>query len=237
MTQTGVFGTDELTALIENLIESNFTDGDLNKVQKNREFKSGSINSSLEFRDAVETITDKLEGGYYHPYMKEKNPSKFGWMGDSGETMFGMDRKKGQQEKYSSAGVEFWRLIDAEDAKNNWKYGYALEDNSELKNKLYDLIAQIMEPQFIDSSNRYLSDESKSIVMSDPKLFFNFAYASYNGPGWFQKFAKKFNQKVEEGVTDIEKLRDYALQIRKESGNWIIASSGNKIEKIFDGMP
>jgi len=237
MTQTGVFGTDELTALIENLIESNFTEGDLNKVQKNREFKSGSINSSLEFRDAVETITDKLEGGYYHPYMKEKNPSKFGWMGDSGETMFGMDRKKGQQEKNSSAGVEFWRLIDAEDAKNNWKYGYALEDNSELKNKLYDLIAQIMEPQFIDSSNRYLSDESKSIVMSDPKLFFNFAYASYNGPGWFQKFAKKFNQKVEEGVTDIEKLRDYALQIRKESGNWIIATSGNKIEKIFDGMP
>jgi predicted nucleotidyltransferase len=237
MTQTGVFGTDELTALIENLIESNFTEDDLNKVQKNREFKSGSINSSLEFRDAVETITNKLEGGYFHPYMKEKNPSKFAWMGDSGETMFGMDRKKGQQEKNSSAGVEFWRLIDAEDAKNNWKYGYALEDNSELKNKLYDLIAQIMEPQFIDSSNRYLSDESKSIVMSDPKLFFNFAYASYNGPGWFQKFAKKFNQKVEEGVTDIEKLRDYALQIRKESGNWIIATSGNKIEKIFDGMP
>jgi hypothetical protein len=94
-----------------------------------------------------------------------------------------------------------------------------------------------MEPQFIDSANRYLSDESKSIIMSDPKLFFNFAYASYNGPGWFQKFAKKFNQKVEEGVTDIEKLRDYALQIRKESGNWIIATSGNKIEKIFDGMP
>jgi peptidoglycan hydrolase-like protein with peptidoglycan-binding domain len=237
MTQTGVFGPEELKTLIENLIESNFTESDLNKVQKNREFVGGPINSSLEFRDAVETITNKLEGGYYHPNMREKNPGKFSWVGDSGETMFGMDRKKGQQEKYSSAGVEFWRLIDAEDAKNNWKYGYALEDNPELKSKLYDLIAQIMEPQFIDSANRYLSDESKSIIMSDPKLFFNFAYASYNGPGWFQKFAKKFNQKVEEGVTDIEKLRDYALQLRKESGNWIIASSGNKIEKIFDAMP
>jgi hypothetical protein len=237
MTQTGVFGPEELKTLIENLIESNFTESDLNKVQKNREFVGGPINSSLEFRDAVETIANKLEGGYYHPNMREKNPNKFSWVGDSGETMFGMDRKNGKQEKNSSAGVEFWRLIDAEDAKNNWKYGYMLEDNPELKSKLFDLIAQIMEPQFIESSNRYLSDEARSIIMKDPKLYFNFVYASYNGPSWFQKFAKKFNQKVEEGVTDLETLRDYALQLRKESGNWLIAGSGNKIEKIFDAMP
>jgi predicted nucleotidyltransferase len=237
MTQTGVFGTDELKALIENLIESNFTDSDLNKVQKNREFKSGSINSSLKFRDAVDTITNKLEGGYFHPYMKAANQSKFAWMGDSGETMFGMDRKHGRQESNSSAGVEFWRLIDAEDAKSNWKYGYALEDNPTLRDKLLDLVAQIMEPHFLDFSNRYLSDEAKSIIMSDPKLYFNFAYATYQGSGWFQKFAKKFNKKIEDGVTNIDELRDYVLQIRKESGNNIISGSGNKIDKIFDAMP
>jgi predicted nucleotidyltransferase len=237
MTQTGVFGTDELKALIENLIESNFTDSDLNKVQKNREFKSGSINSSLKFRDAVDTITNKLEGGYFHPYMKAANQSKFAWMGDSGETMFGMDRKHGRQESNSSAGVEFWRLIDAEDAKSNWKYGYALEDNPTLRDKLLDLVAQIMEPHFLDFSDRYLSDEAKSIIMSDPKLYFNFAYATYQGSGWFQKFAKKFNKKIEDGVTNIDELRDYVLQIRKESGNNIISGSGNKIDKIFDAMP
>jgi hypothetical protein len=237
MTQTGVFGTDELKALIENLIESNFTDSDLNKVQKNREFKSGSINSSLKFRDAVDTITNKLEGGYFHPYMKAANQSKFAWMGDSGETMFGMDRKHGRQESNSSAGVEFWKLIDDEDAKSNWKYGYALEDNPTLRDKLLDLVAQIMEPHFLDFSNRYLSDEAKSIIMSDPKLYFNFAYATYQGSGWFQKFAKKFNKKIEDGVTNIDELRDYVLQIRKESGNNIISGSGNKIDKIFDAMP
>ena len=237
MTQTGVFGTDELKALIENLIESNFTDSDLNKVQKNRESKSSSINSSLKFRDAVDTITNKLEGGYFHPYMKAANQSKFAWMGDSGETMFGMDRKHGRQESNSSAGVEFWRLIDAEDAKSNWKYGYALEDNPTLRDKLLDLVAQIMEPHFLDFSNRYLSDEAKSIIMSDPKLYFNFAYATYQGSGWFQKFAKKFNKKIEDGVTNIDELREYVLQIRKESGNNIISGSGNKIDKIFDAMP
>jgi predicted nucleotidyltransferase len=237
MTQTGVFGTDELKALIENLIESNFTDSDLNKVQKNREFKSGSINSSLKFRDAVDTITNKLEGGYFHPYMKAANQSKFAWMGDSGETMFGMDRKHGRQESNSSAGVEFWRLIDAEDAKSNWKYGYALEDNPTLRDKLLNLVAQIMEPHFLDFSDRYLSDEAKNIIMSDPKLYFNFAYATYQGSGWFQKFAKKFNKKIEDGVTNIDELRDYVLQIRKESGNNIISGSGNKIDKIFDAMP
>ncbi len=237
MTQTGVFGSEEMKALIENLIEQNFQDSDLGKVKTERQSNYSPISSSLDFRDAVETITNKLEGGYYHPIMREKNPGKFSWVGKSGETLFGMDRKTGEQEKNSSAGVEFWRLIDAEDAKNKWKYNYMLEDNPELKNRLFDLIAQIMEPQFIDSSNRYLSDEARNIVMSDPKLYFNFAYASYNGPGWFQKFAKKFNQKVEDGVTDLDTLRDYALQLRKESGNWIIASSGNKIEKIFDEMP
>jgi len=237
MTQTGVFGSEEMKALIENLIEQNFQDSDLGKVKTERQSNYSPISSSLDFRDAVETITNKLEGGYYHPIMREKNPGKFSWVGKSGETLFGMDRKTGEQEKNSSAGVEFWRLIDAEDAKNKWKYNYMLEDNPELKNRLFDLIAQIMEPQFIDSSNRYLSDVARNIVMSDPKLYFNFVYASYNGPGWFQKFAKKFNQKVEDGVTDLDTLRDYALQLRKESGNWIIASSGNKIEKIFDEMP
>jgi hypothetical protein len=158
-------------------------------------------------------------------------------MGDSGETMFGMDRKHGRQESNSSAGVEFWKLIDAEDAKSNWKYGYALEDNPTLRDKLLDLVAQIMEPHFLDFSNRYLSDEAKSIIMSDPKLYFNFAYATYQGSGWFQKFAKKFNKKIEDGVTNIDELRDYVLQIRKESGNNIISGSGNKIDKIFDAMP
>jgi predicted nucleotidyltransferase len=237
MTQTGVFGKEEIKALIENLISQNFKDSDLNKVQTERQYANSDVKSSLKFRDAVDTITNKLEGGYFHPYMKAANQSKFAWMGDSGETMFGMDRKHGRQESNSSAGVEFWRLIDAEDAKSNWKYGYALEDNPTLRDKLLDLVAQIMEPHFLDFSNRYLSDEAKSIIMSDPKLYFNFAYATYQGSGWFQKFARKFNKKIEEGVTNIDELRDYVLQIRKESGNNIISGSGNKIDRIFDAMP
>ena len=237
MTQTGVFGSEEMKALIENLIEQNFQDSDLGKVKTERQYANSDVKSSLKFRDAVDTITNKLEGGYFHPYMKAANQSKFAWMGDSGETMFGMDRKHGRQESNSSAGVEFWRLIDAEDAKSNWKYGYALEDNPTLRDKLLDLVAQIMEPHFLDFSDRYLSDEAKSIIMSDPKLYFNFAYATYQGSGWFQKFAKKFNKKIEDGVTNIDELRDYALQIRKESGNNIISGSGNKIDKIFDAMP
>jgi hypothetical protein len=237
MTQTGVFGKEEIKALIENLISQNFKDSDLNKVQTERQYTNSDVKSSLKFRDAVDTITNKLEGGYFHPYMKAANQSKFAWMGDSGETMFGMDRKHGRQESNSSAGVEFWKLIDDEDAKSNWKYGYALEDNPTLRDKLLDLVAQIMEPHFIDFSNRYLSDEAKSIIMSDPKLYFNFAYATYQGSGWFQKFAKKFNKKIEDGVTNIDELRDYVLQIRKESGNNIISGSGNKIDRIFDAMP
>ena len=236
LTPTGVFKEEEIKKLIENLVSQNFQDSDLSKIKTEREFSSENFKSSLEFKDAVEIITKEIEGGYYHPKMKIENPSKFGIMGDSGETMFGMDRKHGRQESVSSAGVEFWNIIDSKDAKNNWEYGYMLEDNPELKDELLELVAEIMEPQFLDLVDRYLSQQAKEIVMSDPKLYFNFVYATYNGAGWFQKFAKKFNQKVEDGITDVEQLQNYALQIRKESGNSLIARSGKKIDNIFDAM-
>jgi hypothetical protein len=154
--------------------------------------------------------------------------------GNSGETMFGIDRKNGGRINTSSAGKEFWKLIDDSNAKNNWKHYYM---GGPLESRLRKLVVKMIQPEYERLSNSYLSEEAREIVNKSPNLMFHFIYATWNGSGWFQKFAKKFNQKVEEGVTDIEKLRDYALQIRKESGNWIIASSGNKIEKIFDGMP
>ena len=157
-------------------------------------------------------------------------------MGKSGETMFGMDREHGKQEN-TSAGKEFWSLIDAQNASNNWDYGYMLQDNPGLRDKLTDLIVQIEKPYFDDLSDRYLSEEAKSIIMSDPKLYFNFVYATYNGSGWFQNFATKFNKKIEEGERDVEVLRDYVLQMRKESSNQLMRRSGEKIEKIFDSIP
>lgn len=235
---TGVFGVDEFRKMIDELIKINFKDEDLGKVEKvpyYLKYKFGGV-SSDDVRDMIVLIIDKIEGGYYHPIMKERNPSKYAVMGKSGETMFGMDREHGRQEEISSAGKEFWRLIDAEDAKNNWKHEYVLNDNPALRNKLIDLSVDIQYPQFLSLSDRYLNDDARALVMSDPKLKINFLYATYNGSGWFQKFARKFNQKVDEGVRDMKELQDYAIQIRNESSNSLIRRTGQKMEDVFNSM-
>jgi hypothetical protein len=62
---------------------------------------------------------------------------------------------------------------------------------------------------------------------------FHFIYATWNGAGWFQKFANKINESVDEGVTKISDLESIAMKSRKESGNSIIASGGQKISKLL----
>lgn len=239
LNSTGKLETEDLKYLIAAMVVKKFKDSDLSSITKSptKSYTTGKYNTPTNFREVVDIVTDELEGGYYHPNMKLQNPSKFEPMGNSGETMFGMDRKHGSQESSSSAGKEFWRLIDENNASENWSYLYDLDDNPTLKNQLLDLIVQIMQPKFEENSQKYLSDEARKLVMNDPKLFFNFVYATYNGSGWFQSFAKKFNKKVEEGETDIEKLRDYALQIRNEASHKLIRRSGKKIERIFGSMP
>lgn len=238
LSPTGRIDIEDIKHLIAALIIKNFDDSDLGSLSKSTTTKklSGKLNSPNSFKEAVSIISNELEGGYYHPIMKEKNPSKYGVMGKSGETMFGMDRKHGEQENYS-AGREFWKIVDSFNPKDNWEYGYMLNDKPEVRSQLEDLIVEIMKPQFESLIAKYLSDESRELVLNDPKLFFNFVYATYNGSGWFQGFAKKFNTKVAEGERDIEALRDYALQIRKEASHSLIRRSGNKIERIFDAMP
>jgi len=238
---TGKAVPKDLKYLIAALIVKGFKDSDLGGVRKGvgRALSSlkGKYNTPSNFRDVVEIISNELEGGYYHPKMKDENPSRFSVMGDSGETMFGMDRKHGVNDSDSSAAREFWGIIDSQNAKNNWEYGYELEDKPDLKNKLFSLIVDIIQPLFEKLSDRYLSNEAKQLVLSDPKLLLNFTYGVYNGWGWFKGFAEKFNKKVEEGISDIDTLRDYALQIRKEASNPLIRRSGDKIARIFDSMP
>ena len=58
-----------------------------------------STNSSIkDWQKIVNLVIDNLEGGYYNPEMFQKNPKKFTMYKNSGETMFGLDRLKGNTE-------------------------------------------------------------------------------------------------------------------------------------------
>ena len=205
--------TPELAQSLYNDVKDKVTpeilDRYVDKIQK-------QITSPQEIRDMVNVIINYIEGGYYHPNMREKNPEKFRLFSSSTETLFGMDRYAGDWEK-TSAGQEFFNILDSEDASNKWSYNYKLEDNPSLAKKLKDLSADMINQKFVEYKKRYFTNEALDIVNSDAGLTFNFLYATYNGPGWFQKFANEINDEVSSGNTDPKSLLKVAIDTRK---NW-----------------
>jgi hypothetical protein len=173
------------------------------------------VTSPEEIREMVKVIVSYIEGGYYHPKMKEKNPQKFKLFGTSTETLFGIDRINGGWEK-TSAGKEFFNLLDAENASEKWEYMYDLDDNPSLKNKLIDLSAQMINQKNESNKSRFFTPEARKIVNGDAGLTFNFLYATYNGEGWFQKFAREINEAVDQGTTDPKELLKIAIDTRKQ---------------------
>lgn len=186
-------------------------------IPTNLEFKN--------FRQVTDKIIEKLEGGYYNPAWHYKSG-----MGRSGETLFGLDRKHGGTLNTSSEGREFWRLVDQNKNKEVWKHYYM--PTGSLNEKLRNLLSIILGRSYEEYSRKYLKPESRKIVESDPRLKFHFAYATWNGPGFFQKFANRLNQRIEnKNILDPTKLFKLSMQDRRDT---VIASSAPKIEKIFN---
>ena len=65
----------------------------------------------MNLRYYTDLIINNLEGGYYHPDMKA-NLRGGERMGNSGETMFGLDRVHGGSLNSSENGVKFWQIVD-----------------------------------------------------------------------------------------------------------------------------
>jgi hypothetical protein len=176
-----------------------------------------SSNSSIDFNGMIDKIIDNFEGGYYDPATM-----KSAAMGESGETMYGMDAKASDMLK-TSAGKQFWDLIHEDREKNPscWKLEYDPAkssgkcSNPSLARKLKDLIAQIMKPEYDKLSNQYLTPEAKNIVDSTPELLLNFTYCVWNGSGFFQKFSKVLNDKVKSGIKDPKELARIMIDYRK----------------------
>jgi hypothetical protein len=184
-----------------------------------------SISSNSNFRQITDKIIEKLEGGYYNPIWHKKSG-----MGKSGETLFGLDRKYGGTLNTSPEGREFWRLVDQNKNKEIWKHYYT--PTGSLNEKLRNLLSSILQKSYQDFSKKYLNPESQKIVESDPRLKFHFAYATWNGQGFFRKFADRLNQRIEnQRILDPTKLFKMSMQDRRDT---VIASSAPKIEKIFN---
>jgi len=192
------------------------------------------------FKYVTSIVIDKLEGGYYHPNMLKDGRVKDKRYANSGETMFGIDRKAGGTINVTPIGKKFWALIDGANAKNNWDWGYR---GGSLKTQLMDYVSQMMYDVYKYNANRYLSPKSQEIINSDNRLLFNFIYASWNGSGWFRKFATDFNKKVASGETNTDNLTKFVIYLRTKEGltsgsapNSLIKQGGQKIAEFIDEL-
>jgi hypothetical protein len=185
---------------------------------------SGSVDS--KWMKVTKKVIDKFEGGYWNGSTSKNNQTTKlgicsnhpdGSMGASTETMFGLDRYNGSIEK-TSDGQEFFRLIDKQKKDlgmaqfcKKWKWNYK---GGELEDTLKNLAAKVMKHSYDRNAGNYFSPELRKRVESNDRLLMHFSYASWNGPGFFQKFAKSLNNAVKDGKSDKELLKQ-AIEDRK----------------------
>jgi hypothetical protein len=218
-----------------------------------------------KFLKVTGEVIKRLEGGYFHPDMRTKNPDKFGAYQRSGETMYGLDRHAGHDLFYNEKRLdddviknmkniyggrytyktpearEFWKTIDLSQARSKWAWNSI--PNEPLKSGLQLVASKIMYKPFLTYSKAYLSPQARNIVFSDPRLLFHFSYATWNGPGWFKKFASDINEAVKNGITDPNKLVQIAIFSRTKEGlrkgsepNSLIKQGGEKIKGFINDI-
>lgn len=191
-----------------------------------------NINVPQKFQKYADILIDNIEGGYYNPEWHYTKGMK-----ESGETMFGMDRKAGKELFVSGVGKGFWDLIDKHKNKEEWKH-YFMAKGKPYEKTLRLYAAKIMYDQFVKLSNMFLKGkgfDNRKTVENDDCLALHFYYACWNGSGRFQKFAKVLNEEIkrQNGQNDINLLRVCALNSRINSGNKLIKRGGEKMQKIW----
>jgi hypothetical protein len=196
---------------------------------------SGSVDS--RWMDITKKIIDNFEGGYWN-YWECKNHPWHSMYSKSGETLFGLDRKAGKIENLGPDGQEFFRVIDDEKKKlgmsnfcKKWTYNYR---GGDLENRLKTLASKIMYNEYKKNMSNYVKDpETKKRIEGNDGLLFHMAYATWNGPGYFQKFAKTLDRAVKEGKSDQELLQ-IAKNNRTSSFTGAWAKATTRVNSFID---
>ncbi len=206
-----------------------------------------------KFAPITDKVITNLEGGYFHPNMikdgrvkdnavfhkaVDKNGKQT--QAESGETMFGIDRVNGADLAKTSPAAwnAFWKLIDDSGAskpkaQGGWSYNYT---GGNLGTQLRKYASEIMFPRYNSYEKSFLSADAQKAVDADPRLTFHFSYATWNGSGFFKRFAAPINDAIKKGITDLDQLAKIASDSRANSSIPLIKQSSGKITSLMESM-
>lgn len=188
---------------------------------------------TVNFKEVTRQVIAYLEGGYYDPKTSNVGDPRYN---SSGETLFGIDRKTGGAELTTTpTALKFWKAIDDAQSKDGkWPYLYIPPDP--LQSQLIDYVAIMMEQRFnrmFNNPRNFKNADVKALIKSDGRLLFNFIYASWNGDGWFRKFANGVESAYNKGTKSEEDLVKLAVSLRTGDKNSLIKQGGYKIKGLF----
>ena len=235
-----IIDIDSLKSKIENLgkepVKSDDTKSDDTKSDDTKsddtksddtETNDKTINASDTFDKVTDFVIKKFEGGYWNPYCNHKSIG-----GSSTETMFGLDRYNGNIER-TEEGKKFFGIIDKEKKDRGarrlgrkwfnmgefckkWTHGFK---GGEHEAELRKLTISIMKKNYERNATAYFTPELKKRVEKSPGLTLHFSYATWNGPGFFQKFAKSMSEKLKNDPNMSEsELIDSGIADRAKTG-------------------
>ena len=220
------------------------------KTSSSDKVVSMTSGTDSDFENITKKVIANFEGGYWNPFCP-KHPKS--GMGISTETMFGLDRYNGNIES-SPEGKEFFKIIDDEKYKagakssgsgkgmtwsnmdnfcNSAGWGWNQRGGSK-EEELKNLAVKIMKRSFDRNMSSYASPEVRDRVMKNKGLLVHMSYASWNGPGYFKKWAKSLKNAMAQGKSDAE-LLDVAINDRQAS-NLYHQEKVAKAIKNPDGM-
>ncbi len=246
----GVADQDTLEEMLFDLKIKSFDEDDLGKYLEEMGVEKKIKKSKLDVGAIWKTFTDKIidnfEGGYWNnDKTKPINQKCINHPNDpmydnSGETMFGIDRRAGGWDN-NPEGSEFFGLIDGvKDTYDNmvefcntWTWNYR---GGPIESDLKSMAGNLMLSAY-NRNKRFLSPKALQEVESNKKLLFHFAYACWNGSGHFQDFAEDINDAVDSGLRG-DDLVEVAIDSRNSkfgSGPW--ADANQKVINAIENDP
>ena len=234
---TGSDSMDILKGLLSGASKSPKTSGTTPEKKSDSPMSKSSGSIESKWDNVTKKVIDEFEGGYWN-YWQCKNHPYAAMYSKSGETLFGLDRKAGNIENLSPDGKEFFKIIDDEKKElgmsnfcKKWTYNYR---GGELEEKLKDLASKIMFNEYQKNMSNYVKDpETKKRIENNEGLLLHMSYATWNGPGNFNKFAKKIDTAVKEGKSDDE-LLDIAKNNRTNTFGGAWAKATTKVNSLID---